>query len=43
MSDKTSKTETAEKPLVRKLQSANALKTVMGEYFNDIFEAARTR
>jgi benzoyl-CoA reductase/2-hydroxyglutaryl-CoA dehydratase subunit BcrC/BadD/HgdB len=43
MTDKTTKSETTEtRPLVRKLESANALRGVMGAYFNDLFEAART-
>jgi len=43
MSEQGSKTEiTQARGLVRKLESANALRSVMGAYFNDLFEAAGT-
>ncbi len=36
------KTRTEEKPLVRKIESRKAMAKLMGEYFSELFEAART-
>ena len=41
MSDKTAKTE-KEKPLVRKIASSRAMRELMGEYFGELFESAKT-